>query len=213
VLVLTYILIAFGAYLLGSIPTGFLVARARGVDIRTVGSQNMGATNVFRVLGKGPGIFVLLADVLKGWAAIALARYMIHSHFADSGGRNETIAPILAGLSAILGHIYTYWLQFKGGKGIATSTGVMVALVPVALLICLVTWVVAFVASRYVSVASIAGAMTLPIATWFTTHDLVLTVVTALMAALVIYKHKGNVQRLRNGTENRLNFKKKDIAA
>ena len=212
-LVLTYILIAFGAYLLGSVPTGFLVARARGVDIRSVGSQNMGATNVFRVLGKGPGIFVMLADVLKGWAAIALARSVIHSHFADSVGLNETIAPILAGLSAILGHIYTYWLQFKGGKGIATSTGVMVALVPVALFICLVTWVVAFVASRYVSVASIAGAMTLPIATWFTTHDLVLTVVTALMAALVIYKHKGNVQRLRNGTENRLNFKKKDIAA
>jgi len=213
VLVLTYILIAFGAYLLGSVPTGFLVARARGVDIRSVGSQNMGATNVFRVLGKGPGIFVLLADVLKGWAAIALARSVIHSHFADSVGLNETIAPILAGLSAILGHIYTCWLRFKGGKGIATSTGVMVALVPVALFICLVTWVVAFVASRYVSVASIAGAMTLPIATWFTTHDLGLTVVTALMAALVIYKHKGNVQRLRNGTENRLNFKKKDIAA
>ena len=211
--VLAYILTALGAYLLGSIPTGFLVARARGVDIRTVGSKNMGATNVFRVLGKGPGIFVLLADVLKGWSAIGLTRYVIQSHYAYGEGLNEVGAPIVAGLFAILGHIYTCWLQFKGGKGIATSAGVMVALVPWALLASLVMWLVSFVATRYVSVASIAGSAVLPIATWLTTHNLMLTGVTSLVAALAIYKHKGNVQRLRNGTENRFNFKKKDIAA
>lgn len=211
---LAYILIAVGAYLLGSIPTGFLVARARGVDIRTVGSQNMGATNVFRVLGKGPGIFVLLADALKGWGAIALTRYGIQPHYAHGEELNEVAAPIVAGLFAILGHIYTCWLQFKGGKGIATSAGVMVALVPWAILISLLFWLLAFVATRYVSIASIAGAAVLPLATWFTTqnHSLVLSGVTALVAALAIYKHKGNIQRLRNGTENRFNFKKKESA-
>ena len=211
--VLGYILTALGAYLLGSIPTGYLVARTRGVDIRTVGSKNMGATNVFRVLGKGPGIFVLLVDALKGWGAVALTRYVIHAHYAFDGGLHEVGAPIVAGMFAILGHIYTCWLKFKGGKGIATSAGVMVALVPGALLVSLLTWLVAFVATRYVSIASIAAATVLPIATWFTTQNLLLTVVTALVAALAIYKHKANVQRLRNGTENRFHFKKKDIAA
>jgi len=212
---LAYILTALGAYLLGSIPTGFLVARARGLDIRTVGSKNMGATNVFRVLGRGPGIFVLLADALKGWGAIALTRYVVQSHYANVEGLDEVAAPIVAGLFAILGHIYTCWLKFKGGKGIATSAGVMVALVPWAILISLLIWLVAFVATRYVSIASIAGAAVLPVATWFTTqdHSLVLTGVTALVAALAIYKHKGNIQRLRNGTENRFNFRKKDVAA
>ncbi len=209
--VFTYILTALGAYLLGSIPTGFLVARARGVDIRTVGSKNMGATNVFRVLGKGPGIFVLLVDALKGWSAIALTRYVIHLHYADGGGLNEAGAPIVAGLFAILGHIYTCWLKFKGGKGIATSAGVMFALVPGALLVSLLTWLVSFAVTRYVSIASITGAAVLPIATWFTTHDLMLTGVTSLVAALAIYKHQSNVQRLRSGTENRFHFKKKDI--
>ncbi|MEI2726943.1 MAG: glycerol-3-phosphate 1-O-acyltransferase PlsY [Verrucomicrobiota bacterium] len=211
-LVLAYSFIALGAYLLGSIPTGFLVARMRGVDIRTVGSKNMGATNVFRVLGKGPGIVVLLVDAMKGWAAIALTRYEIHSHFADAGGPNEAIAPIVAGLFAILGHIFTCWLKFKGGKGIATSAGVMVALVPWALLVSLLLWLVAFVTTRYVSVASIAAAAVLPVATWFTTHDAMLTGVTFLVAALAIYKHKTNIQRLMNGTENRFHFKKKDLA-
>lgn len=206
-------LTALGAYLLGSIPTGFLVARTRGIDIRTVGSKNMGATNVFRVLGKGPGIVVLLVDALKGWVAVALARYVIHSHSAAGGSLNEAFAPIVAGLFAILGHNYTCWLKFKGGKGIATSAGVMVALVPWALLISLSTWLVAFVTTRYVSIASIAGSAVLPVATWFTTRDLMLTAVTFLVAALAIYKHRANVQRLRNGTENRFNFKKKDIAA
>jgi glycerol-3-phosphate acyltransferase PlsY len=210
--VLVHILIALGAYLLGSIPTGFLVAHARGVDIRTVGSKNMGATNVFRVLGKGPGILVLLMDALKGWGAVSVTRYVILPHYADGGGLHGTVAPIMAGLFAILGHIYTCWLKFKGGKGIATSSGVMLALVPWALLISLAMWLGAFVATRYVSIASIAGSVVLPIATWFTTHDVTITVVNSLVAALAIYKHKGNLQRLRNGTENRFHFGRKDIA-
>ena len=210
--VLAYILTALGAYLLGSIPTGFLVARVHGVDIRTMGSKNMGATNVFRVLGKGSGILVLLVDALKGWGAISFTRYVILPHYFYGGGPHEAVAPIVAGLFAILGHIYPCWLKFKGGKGIATSSGVMIALVPVALLISLAMWLLAFGTTRYVSVASITGAVVLPVATWFTTHDLMLTIITSLVAALAIYKHKGNIQRLKNGTENRFNFRKKNTA-
>jgi len=212
--ILAYCIIAVAAYLLGSLPTGFLVARARGVDIRTVGSKNMGATNVFRVLGKGPGTFVLLVDLLKGLGAVLLARYFVRHVMVlddcDCVWLNQAGAAIVAGLGAILGHNYTCWLGFKGGKGIATSGGVIVALVPWAFLVGLVAWILLFVTTRFVSIASIAAAATLPFATWFTTHDLMLTVVTGAMGALAIYKHKANIQRLLNGTENRFTFKKKE---
>lgn len=198
---------------MGSIPTGFLVARSRGVDIRTVGSKNMGATNVFRVLGKGPGLLVLVIDGLKGWGAIAFTRHVIHSYYAYGGGLNEATAPVVvAGLCAILGHNYTCWLHFKGGKGIATSAGVMVGLVPWALVASLIAWLLSFFTTRYVSIASITGAAVLPVATWFTTHDRMLSSVTLLVAALAIYKHKSNIQRLRSGTENRFAFGKKNTA-
>lgn len=208
-------LIALGAYLLGSLPTGFLVARAKGVDIRTVGSKNMGATNVFRVLGKGPGTMVLLVDMLKGWGAVTLARYLVRHvsgwEAGDGVWSNPASAPIVAGLAAILGHNYTCWLGFKGGKGIATTAGVIIALVPWAFLVGLITFSLCFLVTRFVSVASIMAAATLPFATWFTTHNQPLTAVTAGMAALAIYKHKANMQRLLNGTESRFHFKQKDL--
>jgi len=212
--VLAYIIVAVGAYLLGSLPTGFLVARAKGVDIRTVGSKNMGATNVFRVLGKGPGTFVFLVDLLKGLGAALLARYFVRHIMVledcDCVWLNQAGAPVVAGFSAILGHNYTCWLGFKGGKGIATSAGVMLALVPWAFVIGLATWVIIFVSTRFVSVASMIAATSLPFSTWFTTHDLRLTAVTAAVAALAVYKHKANLQRLMNGTESRFDFKKKE---
>jgi glycerol-3-phosphate acyltransferase PlsY len=207
-----YILIALAAYLLGSIPTGYLVARAKGVDIRTVGSGNIGATNVFRILGKPAGIFVLLVDALKGWVAVRIAAFWLVDTLLppDSLGGSREISAIIAALFAVLGHNYTCWLRFKGGKGIATSAGVLTALVPWALLIILATWIVVFVLTRYVSLGSLAAAAVLPFATWFTTQSILLTVVTSAMSALAIYKHKGNIQRLLNGTESRINFKKKD---
>jgi glycerol-3-phosphate acyltransferase PlsY len=202
-----YIVVAVVAYLLGSIPTGFLVAKAKGVDIRTVGSGNIGATNVFRVLGKGAGIFVLLFDALKGWAAVTVAAPLAGQFFQDAP---VDYLQITAGITAILGHNFTCWLHFKGGKGIATSAGVLVALVPVALLIILAIWIILFLATRYVSLGSIGAAATLPFATWFTKHDIGLTVVTGALGALAIYKHRTNIQRLMNGTENRISFKKKN---
>jgi len=204
---ISYIAAAFMAYLLGSIPTGFLVARARGVDIRTVGSGNIGATNAFRVLGKGLGIFVLLMDALKGWVAVQIGAYVVSQLLPGAALDNLRIT---AGIAAILGHNYTCWLHFKGGKGIATSAGVLIALVPLALVIILSIFIILFVTTRYVSVGSLAASFSLPFATWFTTHDTGLTIVTGAMGALAILKHRKNIQRLLNGTENRIQFKKKE---
>ena len=201
-------LTALAAYLLGSVPTGYLVARARGIDIRTVGSGNIGATNVFRYLGKPAGIFVLLADALKGWLAVVVVvrglRAALHWNFDPQ--TQEWLA-ICAGLFAVLGHNYTCWLHFKGGKGIATSAGVLVALVPYALFIILGIWIVVFALTRYVSLASICASAALPLAAWLTGESSTMITVTAAMAVLAIYKHKSNIQRLLHGTENRLGGK------
>lgn len=204
-----YILTVLGAYLLGSIPTGFLVAKARGVDIRTVGSGNIGATNVFRFLGKPAGIFVLFADALKGWLAVVIVTRIVTNAFRIPGDQmaQEWLA-ICAGVAAILGHNFTCWLHFKGGKGIATSAGVLTALVPLSLLIILSVWIIVFAFSRYVSLASICASFTLPFAAWFTHESLTMIVITAALAVLAIYKHKANIKRLLNGTESRLALKK-----
>jgi glycerol-3-phosphate acyltransferase PlsY len=205
--ILAYILTALAAYLLGSIPTGYLIGKAKGVDIRTVGSKNMGATNVFRTLGKGPGIFVLLADGLKGFAAAAWLCDLILRNFSGPADQVLTLQ-VVAGISAVLGHNYTCWLSFKGGKGIATTAGAYFALAPVSVTIALGVWILFFVATRYVSVASIAAAVALPTAVWLTQKSLLLSIVTTVLGVMAIYKHKANIQRLRAGTESRVNFKK-----
>ena len=222
--VLAYILTALGAYLLGSIPFGFLVAKAKGIDIRSVGSGNIGATNAMRVLGKPAGIFVLVMDLLKGYAAVAWLTPMIfnqfdvwlHRHFSGSWdyfqyqpGELQTRFFVLAGICAVLGHNYTCWLKFKGGKGIATTAGVYLALAPWALLMALVVFILALLASRIMSVASMSGAVALPVAVWvLTPHNYFLGIVTTALGALAIYKHKSNIQRLLAGTENRFGKKK-----
>jgi glycerol-3-phosphate acyltransferase PlsY len=198
--------IAVAAYLLGSIPTGYLVARARGIDIRTVGSGNIGAANVFRMLGKPAGILVLVVDGLKGYAACSWLADFVVQPFAVAPDKIECLK-IVAGICAVLGHNFTCWLKFKGGKGIATSAGVYFALAPLAVSIALGTWMVVFVLGRYVSVASLAAAVALPTAVWLTPNSLTLRIVTTVLGLLAIYKHKGNIQRLLNGTERRLGQK------
>ena len=203
--VLGYSLTVLVAYVLGSIPTGFLVAKAKGFDIRTVGSGNIGATNVFRQLGKPAGIFVLLADALKGWLAASFLAKILFARFI-SAADTQTLEwlEICAGIAVILGHNYTCWLHFKGGKGIATSAGVLIALVPLSLLIILGIWMIMFVLTRYVSLASVFASFALPLAAWLTGESLTMIVITAMLAALAIYKHKANIQRLLNGTEHRI---------
>jgi glycerol-3-phosphate acyltransferase PlsY len=201
VLSTAYIAAAFTGYLFGSLPTGFLVAKAKGVDIRSVGSGNIGATNVFRILGKGPGILVLLVDALKGfvpviWLAPGLA--------AKDAGADPEWVRIGVGVGAILGHNYTCWLRFRGGKGIATSAGVFLGLTPAPLGIAFTTWVIFFALSRYVSLASIAAAAALPAAAWMLPHGTALRVITTVIGALAIFKHRANIRRLLAGTENRI---------
>jgi len=206
--VLAYIIIVGAAYFLGSIPTGYLVARAKGIDIRAVGSGNIGATNAMRVLGKPAGIIVLLADALKGYAAVAWLCPLLMNLFNGPAARVETLR-IVAGIAAVLGHNYTCWLKFKGGKGIATSAGIYLALAPLAVSIALGAWIIVFLLGRFVSVASIAAAVALPTAVWFTKDSVFLGVVTTALGLLAIYKHKGNIQRLTRGKESRVSFKSK----
>jgi len=220
--ILGYVIVAIAAYLLGSVPTGFLVARARGIDIRAAGSGNIGATNAMRVLGKPAGIFVLLMDALKGYVACAWLPPLIFNWLAPHYSGlfvDFKIQPVelqvrfhvVAGIFAVLGHNYTCWLKFKGGKGIATSAGVYLALAPLPLLIAMVVFILALLATRYVSVGSMAAAVALTAAVWMLTpHKVLLGIVTTVLGVLAIYKHKGNLQRLAAGTESRLQFKKKE---
>jgi len=210
----SYILIALAAYLLGSIPTGFLVAKAKGVDIRAAGSGNIGATNAMRVLGKPAGILVLLADAAKGFMACVLAAIYFDccvpgpDYFDDAYWLLSRRLTLIAGIFAVLGHNYTCWLKFKGGKGIATTAGVYLALAPLPLGIAFAIFALALLATRYMSVASISGAVALPAAVWILMpQNLLLGIVTTALGLLAIYRHKANIQRLIAGTENRIGKK------
>jgi glycerol-3-phosphate acyltransferase PlsY len=202
---MTYLFVAIAAYFVGSIPTGFLMARAMGVDIRNVGSGNIGATNVFRILGKGPGILVLLIDAAKGYLP---AKYLpiLFTQGLETG--ESQYLTVVAGLFAVIGHNYTCWLKFKGGKGIATSAGVLIAWVPVALGITLASWILIFAVTRYVSLASILAAVVLPFAVWVTRAPVHMIAISTVLSALAIYKHRANIQRLRAGTEHRFGAKR-----
>lgn len=207
--ILSFAIIAGAAYLLGSIPTGFLVARAKGIDIRSVGSGNIGATNAMRVLGRPAGIFVLLMDALKGFLAVASLGPELFKilHLPPD---SVPAGLLIAGIGAVLGHNFTPWLGFKGGKGIATTAGVYLALAPWAVGIALLTWVVVTLISRYVSLGSIAAALALAVAVCFTKPHLAFCLVTFALVAMAIYKHKPNIKRLWAGTENRFGTKKKE---
>ena len=184
-----FILWGLVSYMIGSVPTGFLWAKARGIDIRTIGSGNIGATNVMRALGKGPGIIVLLIDAAKGFLPVFLVK------------GQGTGLQIICCIAVIAGHNWTCWLKFKGGKGVATTAGAMLAILPIPFLCGLAVWSMVFGLSRYVSLASICGAVALPVVTWFRQPDFFW--LTALLSVIMIYKHKPNIQRLLAGTENR----------
>nr|WP_246525328.1 glycerol-3-phosphate 1-O-acyltransferase PlsY [Geomobilimonas luticola] len=188
------ILLVIGAYLVGSVPTGLLLAKALGgVDIRTTGSGNIGATNVYRTLGKKVGIMTLVGDCLKGAIPVVIAQQM--------GLSVEWSAAV--GAAAFLGHVYTIFLGFKGGKGVATALGVFLAMAPLAVLCALAVFIVVILTWRYVSLASISAAATMPIFILLLGNPPPIVVMTLLISALVIYKHRENIDRLRNGTESK----------
>ena len=202
--------VLIGSYLLGSIPFGYLAGRLEGIDIRQAGSGNVGATNVVRVLGKGYGYPVFALDVLKGFAAVKIAMLMA------PGGPPEWNSPemfgILAAVSSVLGHLYPPWLKFRGGKGVATSAGALLALTPVATLIGAAIWIIVFWLTRYVSLASITAAIVLPIVILLVSSrdqnkGKLLVYASACVAVVVIWRHRSNVSRLMRGAEPRFTRK------
>ncbi|HSV76553.1 MAG TPA: glycerol-3-phosphate 1-O-acyltransferase PlsY [Bacteroidales bacterium] len=198
-----------GAYLLGSIPTSVWIGKMfYGIDIRQHGSGNAGATNALRTLGVRTGVIVLLIDVVKGSAAVALA-WVVSERFTDP--ELFSAFQLLLGLFALLGHIFPVFAGFRGGKGVATLTGVVAVLFPIAFPICLAIFVVIFVLTRYVSLGSILASIALPLVViaiigQATTAEIVFSCLVAVMVPL---SHRKNIQRLLNGTENKTTFSKK----
>jgi glycerol-3-phosphate acyltransferase PlsY len=205
---MTWLLIAVLSYFIGSIPSGYLVARSQGVDIRQHGSRNIGATNVLRVMGKKWGYLVFLCDSSKGFLAVKLG-FLSATHSLQS----PVLGGVIAAIACILGHNYTLWLGFKGGKGIATSGGVILALFPIAVICCIaIVWVVVFYSSKYVSLASIAAAVALPFSVFLFvpktgTEFWVVFGFSLLVCVLAVWRHQSNIVRLMNGTETRFGKK------
>ena len=207
----TLAVLVIGSYLLGSIPFGYLAGRLAGADIQQAGSGNIGATNVVRVLGKGYGYPVFALDVLKGFAAVKISILMAAGRPLE--WNSPEIFGILAAMSSVLGHLYPPWLKFKGGKGVATSAGALLALTPVATLIGVAIWIIVFWLTRYVSLASITAAVVLPIVILVVrSHDQnngkPLVYSSACVAAVVIWRHRSNLSRLMRGTEPRFTRKR-----
>jgi glycerol-3-phosphate acyltransferase PlsY len=198
--------IAAASYLLGSIPAGYLVGRIAGMDIRSVGSGNIGATNVTRVLGKRYGYPVFVVDFLKGVLAVVISIFL--AKHAQLRSTSRELLGVVAAVSCVMGHTFPIWLGFKGGKGVATSAGVLFGLMPLAALLGAVVWVFMFETTRYVSVASITAAIALPLAVLVMTYarqtnEWVPFYLCLCLATVVIFRHRSNFSRLVRGTEPR----------
>lgn len=194
-------------YFLGSVPFGLIAGRLRGIDIREHGSKNIGATNVWRVCGWKFGLPVFLLDAAKGvlsvWISIRLA-----VAFSAPGDW----CAVTGAMACILGHSFPVWLRFKGGKGVATSLGAIIGILPMVSAIVFGLWVIIFAVSRYVSLASIVAAAAFPIVTFFMGATFPILAFSVLAATLVVVRHKSNIERLRAGTEKRFG-KKKEVAS
>ena len=222
------------AFLVGSIPFGLLIAKAKGINIREHGSGNIGATNVLRVVGKKYGISCLLLDLLKGLLPTILAVSIfqiagkspqlaidaLQPYAQVFSGENAWQAQcliILTGLAAIMGHNYSPWIGFKGGKGIATSAGVLIALMPVGVLVLIAIWALLFFTTKYVSVASIGAALSVPLVALYESYrhgylqdgtwNKPLLAFSILIAILATWRHRSNITNLRNGTEHKFGKK------
>ena len=192
------------AYLIGSMPTGLLFGRLlKGIDIREYGSGNIGATNVFRVVGKIPGIIVLIIDILKGFAPVAAIPHLVNVPISKG------LFSVLLGAAAISGHNWTIFSRFKGGKGVATGAGVFLALNPIAVGITLVLFFVLVALTKYISLGSVCSAVILPVLLMLFKSPLEYTLFGLIMGLIVIWRHKENIKRLLQGTENKINFKKR----
>ena len=202
------VLLILIAYVLGSIPNALWVGKTfKNIDVREHGSKNTGSTNAARVLGPKLGVFTLILDILKG----ALPTYLgivLGANLLTRITGIDKLDIIVIGMAAILGHTFSLFLKFKGGKAVATTLGVFLVLVPYAILILLVVFFVIFGLTKYVSLASIVSAVALPITVYLTTRHIPLTILGIIIGLLVIIRHKENIKRLINGTESKLSFSK-----
>jgi acyl phosphate:glycerol-3-phosphate acyltransferase len=202
-------LVLVGSYFLGSIPVGYLAGRLAGVDIRELGSRNIGATNIVRVLGKRYGYPVFALDLLKGFGAVNISTLLATG--PPPQWNSPEIVGIIAAVSCVIGHSHPPWLGFRGGKGVATSAGALFALAPVGGLIGVAIWILIFWLTRYVSLASVTAAATLPLVllmiTWRNENAKAIFYFSVCIAAIVIWRHRSNLSRLMRGTEPRFTRK------
>jgi acyl phosphate:glycerol-3-phosphate acyltransferase len=219
-------IIAILSYLLGSVPTSIIVARkARGIDIRHYGSGNAGGTNVIRVLGWKAGVFVILLDIAKGMVATMLVARLMQGPMPFSNATpfdDFTVVQIIAGCSAILGHIWTVFAGFKGGKGIATAGGMLIGIAPVEVAVSFGVFAVVFLLTHYVSLGSLSAAVAFPLTMFFRENVFMVDVrgygtlifFAIGIALLIIFTHRSNITRLLQGTESRISsdrlFRKKE---
>jgi len=190
-----FIIIVILNYIIGSIPAAYIAGKVlKGIDIRQYGSGNVGATNAFRVLGKGPGIFVFAADVLKGVVGVYLAKAFL----------TDLWLIVAASLAVIIGHSYSIFLGFKGGRGVAAGAGIILSLSPRVLLLALVLFVIIVVTTKYVSLGSITAAFSIPILMLFFGEPAPIKLLGLTADLFVLYRHKPNIKRLLNGTESKI---------
>jgi glycerol-3-phosphate acyltransferase PlsY len=182
------------AYLVGSIPFAFLLARRRGVDLRDVGSGNVGAANVLRTSGVTPAVLAMVLDAMKGAIAVMVAQRLAPG----------PATPMAAGLASVVGHMYPVWLRFRGGKGVATAAGVFGVMTPGALAIACGVFLIVVWMTRFISVGSMAASITVAAVTALTDAPVVVSIGAAAAAAIIIHRHRGNLVRLKAGTERRL---------
>ena len=181
-------------YLAGSVPFAFLLARRAGIDVRFAGSGNVGAANVLRTAGTRRAITVMALDVAKGALAVAVA------HLSNAGA----VTTAIAGAAAVVGHVYPVWLRFHGGKGVAVAAGAFAVLTPVATAVACGLFLIIVRATRYISLGSLAATLALPPAAWLTGASRAVVIAAAGTAALIVFRHRTNIQRLRTGTERRM---------
>lgn len=199
--VLIFIAAVVTAYLIGSLPTGFLMTRIfKGVDIRGAGSKNVGATNVYRVAGKLPGLLTLIIDIGKGVLVVTVITSVYYSFLGEV---DYIFFKCLLGLIAICGHIWSVFLKFKGGKGVATTIGVACILAPIPLALSLAVWLIVFIPTNYVSLGSLLFGLSLPIFSLVFNEPFYVVVFCVIICILNSYKHKDNISRLLKGVENK----------
>lgn len=195
------------AYLIGSIPTAYIFGRLlKGIDIRQFGSGNIGATNTFRIIGRVPGLIVLAIDILKGFICVS---YIADLFLYISPAARPELYKVVVGMAVIAGHNWTLFLKFKGGKGVATSAGVVIALIPKIFWLGFSVWMIIIALTGYVSLASIITSISIPIFTLIFGESTEIVVFMSLLCLAIVYKHRSNIQRLKSGQEKKIGFTRK----